>query len=71
MNIMVHVILINKIVRKTVAMFLLKIFQYRTQKKHPNIQSTLFLHQCEVVPYSYFTFFNFETNIRINIFITI
>ena len=31
MNIMVHVILINTIVRKTVAMFLLKNVQYRTQ----------------------------------------
>ena len=31
MNIMVHAILINKIVRKTVAMFLLKNAQYRTQ----------------------------------------
>ena len=29
-------------------------------EKLPNIQSTLFLHQSEVVPSSYFTFFNFE-----------
>ena len=36
-----------------------------------DIQSTLFLHQLEVVPSSYFTLFNFEKNIRINIFITI
>ena len=30
----------------------------------------MFLHQHEVVPSSYFTFLNFEKNIRINIFIT-
>ena len=39
--------------------------------KLSNIQSTLFLHQREVVPSSYFTLLNFEKNIRINIFITI
>ena len=33
--------------------------------------STLFLHQSEVVPSSYFTFFNLEKKVRINIFITI
>ena len=32
---------------------------------------TLFLHQREVVPSSYFTLLNFEKNIRINILITI
>ena len=36
-----------------------------------NIQSTLFLHRSEVVPSSYLTFYNFEKNIRINIFIAI
>ena len=35
-----------------------------------NIQSTLFLHQREVVPSSYFTVLNFENNVRINVFNT-
>ena len=36
-----------------------------------NLGPTLFLHQSEVVPSSYFTFFNLEKKVRINIFITI